>query len=137
MSDIPPRPEINARLETAEARAKEVEARLEVRFVQIEGKLDLIGTKVDSYNKSIENLSAESKSQFDRGLQDNRETRRTIAWVTITAMLGAVAIIIAVQFGIVAVFSAALQASTKQSQATLNPPTPAASRVTVPASKSR
>ena len=121
MSEPIGREEINARLEAAEART-------ETRFVQLLGKIDALGGQIAQVREDLGGQVAQvrgevgqlrqdlggqvDKFRTDLGgqmagvLADNKSTRQTIMWVTITAMLTVIAVVIAVQVGLMNAFSA-------------------------------
>ena len=110
MSEPVTREEMNARLEAAEART-------ETRFVQLVGKIDMLGSQISQVRQDLGGQVAQVRGELgqvreDLGgrmaevLADNKSTRQTIMWVTITAMLTVIAVVIAVQVGLMNAFSA-------------------------------
>ena len=110
MSEPVTREEMNARLEAAEART-------ELRFVQLVGKIDALGGHIAQVRHDLGGQMAQVRGELgqvreDLGgriaevLADNKSTRQTNMWVTITAMLTVIAVVIAVQVGLMNAFSA-------------------------------
>ena len=132
MSEPVTREEMNARLEAAEARTEtrfvqlvgkidalggqiaQVRQDLGGQIIQVRQELGQVrqdlGGQVAEVRGNLGGQMAEFREDLSgrmaEVLADNKSTRQTIMWVTITAMLTVIAVVIAVQVGLMNAFSA-------------------------------
>ena len=113
----PSREEIAAKLEAAEART-------EARFAQLTGTLDVrfanLDTKIDRLVNSVGQLSAVVDEAKKEGRADNKTTRWTIIVVVVASVLAGLAALWTTQANLLAAFQAGLAVKTLQS----GPPKP-------------
>ena len=113
----PSREEIAAKLEAAEART-------EARFAQLTGTLDVrfanLDTKIDRLVDSVGQLSAVVDEAKKEGRADNKTTRWTIIVVVVASVLAGLAALWTTQANLLAAFQAGLAVKTLQS----GPPKP-------------
>lgn len=111
MTDVS-RPEMDAKFETAAARADAHEARTEAKYAELVGKIDGLATTVEGLAESFRDFRGEVREEF-RDVRaevrsDNKNTRWTVAVTTIAAVLAAVAAIWTSQANLLAAFRAGL-----------------------------
>ncbi len=117
MTDQVSREEINARLEAAEART-------EARFAQLTGTLDVrfanLDSKIDRLVDLVGRLSTGVDEAKNEGRADNKTTRWTIIIVVVASVIAGLAALWTTQANLLAAFQAGLAVKTIQSE----PPKP-------------
>jgi hypothetical protein len=118
MADPPTREEIDAKLEA-------VEARTEARFTQLTGTIDVrfanLDGKIDRLVDSVWRLSEGVETARKEGRADNKSTRWTIIIVVIASVIAGLAALWATQGNMLSAFQAGLAAKPFESQPLAKP----------------